>query len=85
MAYTAVSRVPNHNHNLRELNDVNNAAIGNGKTLVWDAVTGKHVYQAGGSGNLDADSIVTSQVNVIGINMFLVVTDDNGNVVSVDV
>ena len=92
MASDALVRFPKHNHFLSLLEDVNNSDKGDGKTLVWDAATGKHVYVLGGTGNsFDPNSIVTSTLtisdlndpNYIGNEVPLVVIDNDGNVVTI--
>ena len=91
MASSALIRLPKHNHNLSDLADVNKAARADGKTLVWDAATGKHIYITGGTGNsFDPNTIVTGRLVIDGLNdpnylddeIGLVIVDNNGNVVT---
>jgi len=77
MSHSAITRsTGNSISNLRDLTDVNSSAIGDGKTLVWNAALGKHVYIIGGSGSeFDVNTIVTGTDNSD------VITDDNGNII----
>lgn len=91
MASNALVRFPRHNHDLALLNDVDNSAKSDGKTLVWNELLGKHVYVLGGTGNsFDVDTIVTGSLLIPGLNdpnytgdqVGLVIVDDDGNVVT---
>jgi hypothetical protein len=91
MASNALIKSPKHNHDLSLLNDVDNTAKANGKTLVWDAATGKHIYVTGGTGNsFDPNTIVTGKLKIDGLNdpdylgneIGLILIDNEGNVIT---
>ena len=50
MAKNAVTGLPNHNHYLSNLLDVDDTLKADGYTLVWNSSTGYHIYAEGGGG-----------------------------------
>jgi hypothetical protein len=47
-----------HNHNLSDLSDVDSSAKANGRILIWNTSTGKHLYASLGAGSGDMTKLV---------------------------